>query len=134
MNLGFTGTHHGMNRSQLDMFLETLEYICITNTLDEFHVGDCIGADEQAFLILTKHYPKCKTHGHIPQVSTSRAFCRYDVTYKPKPYLVRNHDIVDSSHVLIAAPYRNQEELRSGTWATVRYARGLGREIIMLRP
>lgn len=40
-----------------------------------------------------------------------------------KPPLVRNHDIVDSTELLIACPKEQVEVLRSGTWATIRYAR-----------
>lgn len=47
-----------------------------------------------------------------------------------KPYLERNKDIANEGiDGLIAAPSGWVEELRSGTWATVRYARKLKRTI-----
>ena len=52
----------------------------------------------------------------------------------PKGYLDRNHDIVDAADVLIAAPSGTTEKRRSGTWATVRYARKLGRTICVVLP
>ena len=39
------------------------------------------------------------------------------------PPLVRNHKIVGAVHLLIATPKTDKEELRSGTWATIRYAK-----------
>lgn len=51
----------------------------------------------------------------------------------PKNPLSRNKDIVDNSDLIVAVPIDPEnEELRSGTWATVRYARKLNREIIFL--
>jgi hypothetical protein len=52
----------------------------------------------------------------------------------PKPYLVRNHDMVDQSEFLIGTPGEEQEVLRSGTWATIRYARKLKRPILIILP
>jgi len=41
-----------------------------------------------------------------------------------KTYLERNLDIVKNSSLLIACPInKNKEELRSGTWSTIRKAR-----------
>ena len=100
-----------------------------------FHHGDCIGADELA------HQIACKLNFHIvvhpPNNSRNRAFCGKcdeesgesdSVWWMPKkPYLSRNRDIVDQSNVLIAMPNDPmREELRSGTWSTIRYARKEG--------
>ncbi len=49
-----------------------------------------------------------------------------------KPYLERNRDIVDASEVLIACPSTREEVMRSGTWATVRYARKKGMKITLI--
>jgi len=57
-----------------------------------------------------------------------------DIRRNPKPYLERNHNIVDESELLIACPKSKEEELRSGTWATVRYARKKGVRIILIYP
>ncbi len=37
--------------------------------------------------------------------------------------MVRDKDIVNPAERMIAAPAGTTEELRSGTWATIRYAR-----------
>jgi hypothetical protein len=87
------------------------------------HIGDCVGADKQFFEIAKKHEPRCITIGHIPTEDTFRAFLLYDSVKSAKPYLVRNEDIVDQSNILVAAPHQQTEVNRSGTWATIRYAR-----------
>ena len=122
-----------MKPCQLDMLVHTLQYLARYSKMTEFHHGDCVGADEQAHTVVRKHF-NCSIHGHIPVRTNSRAYCKFDVIYKAKPYLVRNHDIVDMVDLLLAAPYENTEVVRSGTWATVRYARKVNRELIMLRP
>lgn len=76
-----------------------------------------------------------KTIGHPPSDSLRRAYCAYDEERTPLPFLVRNHAIVDEGvDGLIAAPSGWVEEQRSGTWATVRYARKLGRRIWIVLP
>jgi hypothetical protein len=43
-------------------------------------------------------------------------------------------DIVVESELLIATPKEVKEQLRSGTWATVRRARKVGIPIILITP
>jgi hypothetical protein len=53
-----------------------------------------------------------------------RAFNEADVLMEEKPYLERNLNIVKNSSILIACPIdKNKEELRSGTWSTIRQAK-----------
>lgn len=68
---------------------------------------------------------------HPPGDPKLRAFCEgaYRVM-PPQPYLQRNHAIVDASEILFALPLEAERELqRSGTWATIRYARKRGVEV-----
>jgi hypothetical protein len=51
-----------------------------------------------------------------------------------KPYLVRNKDIVIETASLIAAPADPVEQLRSGTWSTVRFARQRGKPVFLILP
>jgi len=53
---------------------------------------------------------------------------------EPKPPLVRNRDIVDECDLLVACPGSDHEELRSGTWACIRYARKVKRKTIIIWP
>jgi hypothetical protein len=139
---GFTGTQIGMSDRQK----EALRALFERDTIDEFHHGDCVGADYEAHVIVWGLTFGPTIVIHPPTIRSKRAFCfGYDHPTRPrrwrahgivqlpaKPYLDRNHDIVDQTDTLIAAPRTNDEEQRSGTWATVRYARRLGRPIIML--
>jgi len=98
----------------------------------ELHHGDCVGADVEADSIAREL--ELDVVVHPPSDSRLRAFCARpgDVVWQPAPYLERNRDIVDSTDRLVAAPRSDEEELRSGTWATVRYARKVGRPATVL--
>lgn len=101
--------------------------------LRKLHLGDCIGADAQAHAEAT--LVGVLTVGHPPTEDRKRAFCTYDEELPPKPYLERNLDIVSCGvDGLIAAPKEWVEANRSGTWATIRYARKLKRTIWIVRP
>jgi hypothetical protein len=51
----------------------------------------------------------------------------------PAPPLVRNMTMVNRAHLVIAVP-RGEEQLRSGTWATIRYARKQGKHLVIVYP
>jgi predicted Rossmann fold nucleotide-binding protein DprA/Smf involved in DNA uptake len=51
-----------------------------------------------------------------------------------RPFLRRNRDIVDACQLLIVAPGEEAERRRSGTWATYRYARTVGRALLVVFP
>jgi hypothetical protein len=127
MILGFTGTSKGMNSPQIALFKSVLEIY----DWSEFHDGDCIGADEDAHMIVFIDHPPIKTVSHPPINDSKRAWCSADEVREEKDYLVRDKDIVDESDVLFAAPLSNQEILRSGTWATIRYAQKKGIPVII---
>src|SRR2546421_4680099 len=97
------------------------------------HHGDCVGADEEFHLL-------CLALGaviivHPPSDGSQRAYCKHpDEVLDERPYLSRNHDIVDASDLLIACPSSEDEKLRSGTWATVRYARKTCKTVHMFKP
>lgn len=126
--IGFTGTQDGMTPKQTIALWQQLSLISHL----EFHHGDCIGADEEAHDIA--RLVGAKIVGHPPTNEVKRAFCYFDEEREPKEYIARNHDIVDETQLLIATPKSTVEEVRSGTWATVRYARKIGREVVILDP
>lgn len=53
--------------------------------------------------------------------------------YPPLDPLARNRIIVSRIHGLLACPKTDIEELQSGTWATVRYAREIGCPVYLIR-
>jgi hypothetical protein len=129
--LGFTGTQRGMTLAQkiaVSQFLGTLD-----PQPTEAHLGDCIGADAEFYMILTRLFPECKVVGHIPDSDAKRAFLKYTEEKAPLPYLVRNRNIVSASQRLLATP-AGPETLRSGTWSTVRAARRMGCQVTIIYP
>ena len=101
--------------------------------ITELHLGDCIGADTEAYA--DAKVLGLRLIGHPPIAIERRSFLHYDLEYAPRPFLARNHEIVDEApDGLIAAPFGMVEELRAGTWATVRYARKVGRRLWLVLP
>lgn len=139
MKIGFTGTQTGMTEMQQKVFYQVMLDFGGTKTQKEFHHGDCIGADAQA------HRLACCSLGwkpiiHPPRNPSKRAWCattwpcpEFQVL-PTKEYLERNHDIVDTSFALIATPAQDEEQLRSGTWATIRYAKKKNIHLAIIYP
>lgn len=102
----------------------------------EVHHGDCVGVDADANLVAIE--AGCRVVIHPPVELKHRAFCGDEarragvrcLTLEPLPYLVRNHAIVDATDLLVAFP-AGPEQLRSGTWSTVRYARKQGKDVLI---
>lgn len=134
MILGFTGTRQGMSPGQL----QTVENILRASRPEEAHHGDCRGADQDFHNLVRVILggPACKIviHPGCEMNNPARAGCWGDIIMPVKPFLVRNHDIVDACTVLIATPGEPEEVQRSGTWATIRYARKTGKEVMMVLP
>ncbi|HKZ40932.1 MAG TPA: hypothetical protein VJ044_08205 [Candidatus Hodarchaeales archaeon] len=125
--VGFTGTSKGMTDAQKF----TVAWL-LSKSPKELHHGDCIGADKDAHELARTNLVRIV--GHPPIKSSNRACCEFDEKREPKPYLDRNHDIVDETEVLIACTDSTVEAIRSGTWSTIRYARRLGRIILIVYP
>lgn len=129
VQVGFTGSQKGMTPAQRVRLYALLGELGTT----DLHHGDCIGADHQAHL-LAGVQDVIRLHVHPPKVKAKRAFCFGYAMYDPKDYLVRNRHIVDATEVLIAAPAEMTEQMRGGTWMTVRYARKQGKRVIIILP
>ena len=130
MELGFTGTSEGMAPRQMKAVRQLL-YNCRT-----LHLGDCIGADAEAYHIAGE--TGITRVGHPPTDGKARAFLQYEKECPALPYLERNMEIARGGvDGLIAAPAGWVEVIRGndgGTWSTVRRARKLGRRIWIVRP
>ncbi len=123
-HVGFTGTQQGWSPKQLPELRLFFLYLRSEGGVEWLHEGDCIGSDAQANE--TWREMLGSVWQHPPEDQSKRAFKPYQTTEDPLPYLDRNQAIVDSSELLIATPGQMGEELRSGTWATIRYARKKG--------
>lgn len=129
--VGFTGTRKGMARPQRHAFASWLAALPPA----VFHHGDCIGSDEEAHDIAQAEGWTIEAHPGSGWASYRMvAHCGgVDVRHPPKPYLERNIDIATVASVLAATP-EGPEVARSGTWATVRVARRLGRPVVIFWP
>jgi hypothetical protein len=128
MIVGFTGTRKGMTDRQKKTLTVILEHLYT----EDFHYGDCLGADEQAYSIA--YDIGFVMISHPCNIENMRAHTLADEEWEIKEPLHRNQDIVNICNLLIAAPASLQEEQRSGTWATIRYARQRERPVIILDP
>lgn len=129
VGVGFTGTQLGMTENQKSELTEFLESYSGEKI---FHHGDCIGADAQAHSIARDLGYRVIIHP--PTNPVKRAFCTGDEVRVTRDYLDRNKLIVLESEFMLAAPKSLREELRSGTWSTVRYTRKLNRPHQLLTP
>jgi len=120
--------------------LELVEYLkhLLAQGYTHFHHGDCIGADAQAakyakalgfILVCHPGHPKDKKN------TMFRAFTDFnDVMHEVKPFIKRDHDIVDAVEKMIATPAGVIEESRSGTWTTIRYAKKQSKPVHIIYP
>lgn len=125
MKLGFTGSREGMSEKQKHLFLE---YI-LHHQIEEFHHGDCVGSDKEAFLIMKKN-KTCKIIGHPPIKNNLRAYCASDYIMTPKDYLTRDRDIVDMCDIIIGTPKDNFG--KGGTWYTLDYAISNKKQVLII--
>lgn len=138
MILGFTGsrfeTLQGMDPLQLFAMWDLLREA----QPDEVHHGGCLGADAEFHDAIVRGLAGCcriVVHPPLDQRQMARLswLDLRTTTVYPRRFLDRNHDIVIASERLLACP-RDKETLRSGTWATVRYARKTGKPITIIGP
>ncbi len=136
MKLGFTGTR---DETTVEQHRSLIAWFT-ANVPTEFHHGCCVGADEDAAFVVAhvnaNTGTKTKRVGHPPtnrSLMSSHKEMIAEEFREPLPYLVRNRVIVDETAAMLACP-KGPEELRSGTWSTVRYARRLKRPITIIWP
>lgn len=133
MNLGFTGTRNGMTREQM----QTLQRIVQAIAPARFHHGACVGADEQAVVAVRYFLPPEGVVAYPPdddKLISPEAIRLSGVVRPPEPYLKRNMAIVRASWVLVATPEQSEEQMRSGTWTTIRYGRAAKHPVFIIRP
>lgn len=135
MDVGFTGTQRGMTRPQARSLMKFLPDLDITRG----HHGCCIGVDKQVHTLLMWLIGSDCIILHPPEDLSKIAGGIFEYfpdanIREPKPYLERNHDVVDETAHLVGMPQQSHEERRSGTWATIRYARKRARIITIIWP
>lgn len=119
MDIGFTGTRWGMG----DIRIPIVTYIADKLKVSKVAHGMCIGSDTDFHNLIRAMKRKVWIKGHPPIIKSLFSDLECDEIAEPKDYLERNKDIVNENEILIATPNEFTEKLRSGTWATIRYAR-----------
>lgn len=100
----------------------------------EVHHGGCVGADETFHNMVAETNMLVKVHPAAVTRNKQMTGIEAFTELPAKPPLDRNRDIVDAVDVMIATPGTEQEELRSGTWATIRYARSKNKPVYIVWP
>jgi hypothetical protein len=102
----------------------------------EFTTGAAFGIDTIVYYEAVSMYPEafhrvCAPLGmkHNEDVLFTARRLGHEIIYVPGGYMKRNDELVAQCDVLLAFPRSAKEELRSGTWATIRRARKAGKEI-----
>ena len=131
--LSFTGTRSGMTKYQIDTFIETIQsHKSNADKVTLVH-GDCIGADADAHVLAMSNDLEIRIRPC--DIENQRAFSKGgEIVAKPEHPLVRNKKIVDDGDELIACPAGYEEVMRSGTWATIRYAQRNDKPITIIWP
>lgn len=139
IHVGFTGTRHGMRSVQMSSLMSVvLSHVEHGTSLRYYgsrcvaHAGDCLGADAE-FARYARSIAWI-TVCHPPTDPTHRAFCDYDETREPLTHMRRNREIVREATLMLATPYEMSEQLRGGTWATIRMARKAKKPLIIVYP
>ncbi len=132
LTAGFTGTRDGLTPRAKKALVDLLFMVAPR----QLQHGDCVGADAEVHdMALTIGIQLAIRPPDNPRL---RAFCLthngYVVVHPEKPYLERNHDIVNDTHYLIACPSTMRPVVRSGTWATIRYAVAHDKVVFLVFP
>lgn len=130
MKIGFTGTRDGMTPQQKKTFRDLLLEI----KPESFSHGDCVGSDADAHQIAVEIgipiiiYP--------PRKNDLRAYCKASgAVIKPvADYLERNLAIISDTDQLIACPREYENQVRSGTWYTIRQAKKRNKTVRVILP
>ncbi len=153
MIIGFTGSQSGRNPFQANEVMKCFDKF-MPHTL---HHGDCIGSDAETHYDFIRWHIKNNTQErtiiiHPPIDFKKRAMvtltmfgqfrddynnCKFKINIKfrePFAYLERNRHIVDESEQIVATPKEVEHTLRSGTWATIRYAWKQKKTTIIIPP
>ena len=133
IHLGFTGTREPLTNDRNESLFRALRK-AYNKGFRVLHHGDAIGSDALAHKLASKIGFEIVVHPSVNSKQRAYVKAKKNVTIlAPRPSLKRNMDIVNESAMLIARPIDpDKEELRSGTWHTVRCARKKGIKIKMV--
>jgi len=135
MMVGFTGTRNGLLHPQHRKLVDVVSKL----TLTAFVHGGCRGADTLAHYAVRESFPDIPifilpTNHDSGSVVTMPMYPGKNIVLQPRKALDRNRIIVRVVCGLIATPRLMKEELRSGTWYTIRQARKRGVPVLIVWP
>ncbi len=122
MIVAVTATRYSLTKAQVTRFMELI------TELDPrvFLHGGCKGGDFLCGLLVKQLLPRCVVWAH-PANDVPGWMAPYgsfsDKVAEEEPALQRNRTMVDTCNLLLGLPQDFTEKTRSGTWATIRYAR-----------
>lgn len=129
-SVGVTSTRKGLNEVQrlwVTFFLKE-------HQVNVLHHGDCVGGDDE----LAKMFHQKGTYviAHPAHtINKYKAKCQInDLILSPDDTLARNQTIVRHSELVLGFPYTIEEEVRSGTWFTIRHAKKLKVPVLVIKP
>lgn len=137
--LGFTGTRD-ITKLNDNHFENFKEYIRLNKeNIIEFHHGCCMGADEWAHKIVREagipivlHPPVCKD---IVMEGLDDLMFEQGILFRAdEEYIQRDKNIVDAVDELYGMSKSMNELQRSGTWATIRYAKKTQTPVVIVYP
>ena len=151
MILGFSGTRKGMTpaqRAALPSVLAALPERVLhggavgSDTEFDEWIAPIIANSQTAFIEIypatderrvywgnhDRGFPGCRG------IIVKAVACSDHFESRPWPPLERNRIIAERCDALLACPSEPTEQLRSGTWATVRYARKAGKPVTFVMP
>lgn len=149
MNLAVTATQGGFTPEQFQAAYSYLEWTF--EDISAFHHGGCIGGDDrlQWMIAQLKEELSAGLRSHPGGVCSPRVIMHRgstpdkwalgcddnaDEIREPRDNIERNHIMVDETDQLLACPSGKNEVTRSGTWATMRYARRMKKPVVIIFP
>lgn len=127
--VGFTGTRKGITKPQVNRVTQALYSLGTT----WFVHGGAIGADRTVHYVAQDIGIKIRIRPAEVCKDTTKIIV-VDEIMEVKPPLERNRDIVNDVQYMLACPFGFEEEQRSGTWATIRYARLIHKPLAIIWP
>jgi len=140
-HIGITGTRAGCTQQQTEAIRAHLIQTVLACYAGPptFHHGGCVGADRDLHRLVREVWGRTVRIVIHPAIDQPAGLCDWtdaDEMREPAPSLVRNRAIVDAIRfgALYACPKGMMSEMRSGTWATIRYAERMKKGAIIFWP
>jgi len=136
--LAVTATRQGLTSAQQQMFISVVRNLVCDSFV--FHHGAAIGGDAELAYLASGFRQQGKTirivawPSNLASQRSSSAVLASDEVKPEMPPLERNVAMIAGADLLLAFPAGFEEEVRSGTWATIRAAERNGIRVTVVWP